>query len=280
MGTRLPLGQAFEREVVELLRLMGYVVSHNELVAGTQIDIVARKFDPLEPSCLLVECGDYKTPVGVDMIKRKAAVLVGTEGEPELYRMLYVARNGFTAEAKNFAKKNMRVLIRTPGDLEQELINFTPYIDWYCRQYREGEGLFREHSLAGIFIDPAATEGSKRHESALRATTDWVRQSNNQLLFVLGEYGSGKTSLVRNFTYELLTQHFAQGHEFTAIPILINLRDYRRTFNIQQMVMDTLSGQYGVRMSSFASFERLASRDESSSCSTASTKWFHRWMSP
>jgi predicted NACHT family NTPase len=40
-------------------------------------------------------------------------------------------------------------------------------------------------------------------------------------------------------------------------PIIVNLREYRRALNIQQVVTDTLLNHYGVRLPSFLAFERV-----------------------
>jgi hypothetical protein len=39
---KLPRGKEFEQLVADLLKLKGYEVSHNEIISGTQIDVVAK----------------------------------------------------------------------------------------------------------------------------------------------------------------------------------------------------------------------------------------------
>lgn len=80
----------------------------------------------------------------------------------------------------------------------------------------------------------------------------------HQLMILLGEYGSGKTSFSRHLTYTLLKEYHGRAVD-ARIPILINLREYRRSFSIQQVVTDVLVNQYGVQLGSFAAFERVCS---------------------
>src|SRR5215472_14677100 len=147
-------GSRFEADVAQLLRLMGYHVVTNERLGGTQIDLVAKRNDTLNNICLLVECGDRAEPIGVEMIKQKASVLLSLQDPQYLFRMLYVSRNGFTADAKTFARSQPSVLLMTFHELEAQLVNFQPYIDTYCDAYERSEGMFREGRLFGQFVEP------------------------------------------------------------------------------------------------------------------------------
>lgn len=168
-------GPGFEAEVAQLLRLRGYTVTQNELIAGTQIDVVARRNDPLDNICLLVECGDRESHIGIDMIKEKAAVLLATRDLAHMTRLLYVARRGFTAEAKHYAQSQPTITLLTLSELERQLVDFTPYVDAYCLRYESSDGFFREGNLFNSFVDPAAqTEGSELLPSLLDAARAWL----------------------------------------------------------------------------------------------------------
>jgi hypothetical protein len=261
MSSESRKGREFEDEVAQLLRLKGYSVVRNERLGGTQIDLVARRNDVLDNVCLLVECGDRADPVGVDVIKQKSAALLSVHDPRYLFRMLYVSRKGFTPEAKTFADGNPAVSVMTFDELEGQLVDFTPYVDGYCHAYERHEGMFRDGATYGRFVEPAARDenGDVVH-SLTRATADWLAHESDNLLFLLGEYGSGKTSFCRNFTYELLKERSKQGVGPDArLPILFNLREYRRAFNIRQLVTDSLVNQYGVSLASFHAFERACS---------------------
>jgi len=256
-----PPGVDFEREVEHLLRLKGYHVERNVHVKGTQIDLMASTTDSLSNVKLLVECGDHKTSVGVDIVKEKASVLFALTGEPFIYRLLYVSRNGFTADAKTFADANPSVVLRTALQLERELIDFQPYVDWYVYNYEHNEGMFREARLAVNYVELAArSESGELLQSLTIALRGWLTSAKDNILFLLGEFGAGKTSFCRQLIYVMLRERARGVPGSDPIPILINLREYRTGVpSMKQIVTDALLNHYGVRLPSFTAFEQFAS---------------------
>ena|ERR1700733_2076438 len=251
-------GSDFEKQVEQLLVLMGYAVTRNNLINGTQIDLTAQKQDLLNNLTLVVECADRGEPIGVDLVKQKAAVLLSLHNAGSLYRMLFVARNGFTAEAKSFASSQSNLLLLKPSQLEARLVDFTPYANWFTYNYSRSEGLFKDARLHERYVELAARdEEGLLSPSLAKEVAQWLGDDSNNLLFLLGEYGSGKTSFCRQFAYDLLNRKYIEGLDERFTPVLINLRDYRRAFNIQQVITDTLVNQYGVSLPSFMAFERL-----------------------
>lgn len=253
-------GNEFEKEVELLLRLKGYSVTRNELICGTQIDIVAHKGDLLDNVCFVVECTDRDKPVGVELVKQKAAVLLTLKDSKFLYRLIFVARNGFTAESKAFASAQPSIALLTFTDLENQLVDFSPYVNWYIHNYQNSLGVFREGKLHGSYVELGARDENDNIVPSLTVEAKhWLSGDLNNLLFVLGDYGSGKTSFCRNLVYELLVEKYQRHLEQKFTPLLINLRDYRNAFNIQQLITDTLINQHGVALPSFMAFERMCS---------------------
>ena len=253
-------GSDFEQEVELLLRLKGYVVSRNELISGTQIDLVAQRNSLLDNLCFIVECTDRDVAVGVDLVKQKAAVLLSLNDSRYLFRLIFIARNGFTAEAKAFANTQPNILLLTLNDLENQLIDFGPYVNWYIYNYETSFGIFKEGRLYDNYVELTGKDEQGNIISSLTEEANrWLEDKDNNLLFLLGEYGSGKTSFGRYFAYKLINEKYRGLHEQRFIPILINLREYRNAFNIQQVITDTLINTHGVDLPSFAAFERICS---------------------
>jgi Cdc6-like AAA superfamily ATPase len=251
-------GTAFELEVEQILRLRGYTVVRNNLIGGTQIDLTATKSDPLENLCFIVECTDRHEPLGVDIVKQKTAILLALKSSNVLYRLMIVTRKGFTAEAKAFAASQPTLLLLTLNELENLLLDFSPYADWYTHNFSRSNGMFKEPALALNYVALSA-RGEKDGEVFLsleKRVLEWLQEDKSNLLLLLGEYGSGKTSFSRHFTFELLNQKYKLALNQRITPLLINLKDVRSRFDIRQLIVETLSSQYGVSISSFAAFER------------------------
>lgn len=260
VSTYIERGNAFEKEVEQLLRLKGYSVSRNELINGTQIDLIARKNDLMENLCFVVECTHRDHPVGVELVKQKAATLLSLNDNRYLFRLLLVARSGFTAEAKAFAHSQPSVLLLNITDLEDQLVDFRPYVDWYIYNYENSTGMFREGDLFENFVELLARDEQDRTVASLTLETRrWLAQDSNNLLFLLGEYGAGKTSFCRHLVYELLMEKYRRNEPQRYIAILINLREYRSAFSIRQVITDSLINQSGVALPSFMAFEHVCS---------------------
>jgi len=137
-------GRAFEEEVGQILRLKGYTVIRNNLINGTQIDLHATKNDPLDNISFVVECADRDAAIGVDLVKEKASVLLSLRDARSFYRLLFVSKRGFTAEAKAFAAKQPNVILLTLTELEELLVDLMPYATSYVHNY--------EHSCANYQI--------------------------------------------------------------------------------------------------------------------------------
>jgi len=254
-------GDSFEESVRQVLSLMGYSVRQNILLSGTQIDLVAEKASRLENIRLLVECTDRTEPVGVPLVKEKSATLLSVPTDGFIYKLLFVSRAGFTAEAKAFADENPRLDVMGFAELEAMLIDFEPYARWYFESYEQSSGIFAEARLADRYVELNGTnERNDRTERLSITTRNWLRHPNNNLLILLGEFGTGKTSFCRHFAYELLDERYRRKQDQPYVPILINLRDNKRTFDIQSVLADTMVNRYGLQLPSFMAFEHFCAK--------------------
>lgn len=254
-------GDAFELEVNDLLSLKGYAVMRDVLVSGTQIDLIAAKPDGLENTRFLVECTERGDPVGVSLVKEKASALLSIKDSCFIYKLLFVSKSGFTAEARAFEAVSPHVKLMTLDELEGVLIDFQPYANWYLTNYDHSTSIFAEGQLANRYIELycSSSDDSVRQQLSSVAR-DWLNDSKNNLLFVLGEFGSGKTSFCRRFAYDLLDERYRRMQAQSFVPILINLRDNRRPFDLQRILTDTLSNLYGVELKSFQAFEHFCTK--------------------
>lgn len=253
-------GKAFEKDVEQLLRLKGYMVVPNNLINGTQIDLHATRNDPLDNVALVVECADRSVPIGVDLVKEKSAVLFSLRGMRTHYRLMFVARNGFTAEAKAFADSQSDIILFTLNELENLLVDLTPYVDWYLYNYEHSLGIFKDTNLFDHYVDLSAHDAKGASIPSIdQFAREWLLNDKKNLLFVLGDYGAGKTSFSRQFVYQLLREKYIDHTPCRFTPILINLKDCRGRFDLKRVVIDSFTSLYGVDLQSFSAFERLCS---------------------
>ena len=251
-------GSQFENKISHLLRLMGYSVANNEHFRGTQIDIIASKDNLLSNLRLLVECTDRSGPVGIGLVKEKSGILTNLHDPQHINRLLMVSRSGYTAEAKEFASDNTQLILLTDRELEARLLDFQPYFDWYVYNYSNSSGIFHEVKLYEAYVDVSArADDDELVPSLITYVTHWLEDKRNNLLFVLGEYGSGKTSFCRHFTFNHILAIQEGVAQYPHVPILINLRDVTSRFDLKRLIVETLTDVYGVQLPSFLAFEHL-----------------------
>ncbi|MBI5653695.1 MAG: SIR2 family protein [Chloroflexi bacterium] len=69
----------------------------------------------------------------------------------------------------------------------------------------------------------------------------WLDIPGGNHISVLGDYGTGKTTLVKQYAAKLARKYLANP-EKSRIPILISLREYAKAMNLRQLITDYLSG--------------------------------------
>ena len=252
-------GKEFEARIGQLLRLSGYTVLGDAMVEGTQVDWVARSPDSLAPITYLVECVDTQENVGIEYVKEKSASLIDSENAHGIVCVMIVASRGFTADARSFAENRQRLILRTQAELESQLIDFSPYRDWYTLAYRRSTGVFNEARLFERYVETSASDGGAARKPLVAGVRDWLEQENNNVLFLLGDYGAGKTSFLRNFAFQILDRQLVTSSRNDLIPLLIPLREFRGAINLRQVITDTLVNDYGVALTSFRAFEHYCS---------------------
>ena len=109
--------------------------------------------------------------------------------------------------------------------------------------------LFRE--FIPLNIDYIQLNQEKWEKVASGVTSDLISEflnptnqyTNSNLLLILGEYGTGKSSYAIRLTYELARDYLADPVN-SVIPVYIDLQDYRRFGNIEKFIERKLSSDY------------------------------------
>jgi len=130
--------------------------------------------------------------------------------------------------------------VLTYEDLQAQLYDFSPAMRAYIRDL-EKEELFRR----GLFIHPqcSLTDGTETID-ALAYVHEWLKTPAAIHLTVLGDYGSGKTTLARRLVYDLAHSYLKNPRE-ERIPIILSLKNVRQAESIEAAITDVLVNQLG-----------------------------------
>lgn len=246
--TKTKQGCQFEGKVKDILELLGYQVKWDELIAGGQVDLIAHKSDgPLELS-FLVECKDESSPVGIRRIRELYARVQAAQASYPGIRGLLISTNGFTKEAKAAAKP-LAVQCFSYEELERSLMPVKRYLQWLIEDF--------EREFKGIYVDLHGEHPKKKptvHYRPIDAFLDtWLEDETQNHLSILGEYGTGKTTLCRYYAAKLAGQYL-NNPVGNRIPILINLREYAKEMNVESLVTNHLINKADIRNASYSVF--------------------------
>jgi hypothetical protein len=247
----LPPGRAFERRVGVLFELLGFSVEPNRLIAGRQVDhFVEDRSGPLA-RLYIVECKDQANPVNTAQYDAFRGRLGAARHEisPKL-RGILVASVGFVKEAKAQALHEDIELL-TISELESSVIDFRQYARDLVRKLEDDPALTH-------FVPPRMVrEHLTLAEPAAATVAGWLADSEANQLTLLGDYGTGKTTFLKQLALALgrrYEREVIEGGARGRVPLFIDLRDYTQALSLKQIILDLLDN-HGIRASSYAAFE-------------------------
>lgn len=246
-------GKAFERAVETTLRLIGYMVSGEQLLGTKKVDLVATQNRWGAPWRTAVECKDEAKARG-----RTDVALIWSDYEELVRRglvneVLLVTRRDLTPAAKAFVQEIPSLAHRTLDQLRTGVMDFGDYLGLVALDF-----LNADDGLEKYFIPPRIAGG----EDLFEAMRSWIDGTPGVLtasrpIAILGAYGIGKSSYAR-WLASLLAQEALQANE-KRIPILIPLGSIGKEQSLEGLIGAHLTARYSVQNYSFTRFMELNS---------------------
>ncbi|MFZ4525499.1 MAG: KGGVGR-motif variant AAA ATPase, partial [Chlorobium sp.] len=227
-------GKSFEVRVAHLLRLLGYTVEHEQLIDSNQVDLVVRKrADFGREEVYLVECKDHQAVIPKEIVQVFKTWLDGPTAREMQARGMVVAPSDFSPAARSFAlEQGIQAL--TFDELERSLFDFAPYLARIRQRYEAS-------ALAGNYVDQYLLLEKQPDEKSvpmLPHALQWVSGAGSRLWLVLGDYGTGKSTLVERFAYELALN--CKNDPESPIPVEINLRQFPNAISLDSLIREHL----------------------------------------
>ena len=245
-------GKIFENHVAFLFSLLGYnVIKQDELIAGRQIDLIVEdQSGPLSRQ-YIVECKDRTKAIRVEHFDSFDAKLraVKNAANPKM-RGIMVSRVGFTKAVKAHALHSDVELIQI-SDLEKSIIDFSGYVHGLISRLENDPSL-------KYFIEPLLQrENLSVSEFAFDFLNEWLLSPSLNQLTLLGDYGTGKSTLLKMFALKMAHYYQTEAVEKggrARVPIFIDLRDYTHVISLKQIILDLLD-TYSIKAASYSAFE-------------------------
>ncbi len=222
------------------LEAIGYEVDKDVLIAGSQIDLYAEKSQPLLKHRLVVECKDYEKAIGVEQIRNFSALVNAVNTKQKPIFGIFVAKCGFTNTARAFAKE-VDLELLSLSDLLKCSFNPSEVSSYIIENYQKND-------LSDKYIDLSCqvteTRGSTVYKPVEKFFDKYFKETKRPGIALLGDFGSGKTSLSLHYAYLLAVRWKAQSQPPLFLPIYINLRDFRDFLNLEENLYEFLRDVY------------------------------------
>lgn len=206
--------------VGELFRMNNYDIRYDVHVHGAQIDLVATaKGDPFAVPIYIEATVEY---VSNDKYAKDSTKFLLIRSRDPGAKLLCISSKGFTAGVKERALESA-VEALTYGELFAKFEKFQAYLDTTLSNKEV-------RSLVGTYEEPFFND-DRGKELAVPWLMRWrtFAPENAKWLIVLGEYGTGKTSLTRVLQYRWLLDY--HSNPASPIPVRIELRNFSKQFD-------------------------------------------------
>ena len=227
-------GKSFEERVAHLLRLLGYTVEREQLIDSNRVDLVARKrADFGREELYLVECKDHQSVIPKETLQIFKTWLDGPTAREMQARGMVVAVRDFSPAARSFAREQ-GIHALTYDELERSLFDFSPYLARIRQRYEAS-------ALASNYVDQYLLLEKRPDEKPvpmLPHALEWVSGTGSRLWLVLGDYGTGKSTLVDRLAYELARN--CENNPESPIPVEINLRQFPNAISLESLIREHL----------------------------------------
>jgi uncharacterized protein YjbI with pentapeptide repeats len=226
-------------EIMAIWKAIGYKITKTE-IRDDAIDFETEISHWSGDKKALVRCVNGEISVqDVDFVKK---FLIRN---PE-YQGFIFTFNRISTSAKMLAAESPIVSVQTQAEFYRKLMKPEKYIsylkgiyansdipqyyvnlDCYKEEFREGESGFLKESSGDLenYVDKWLLDKSKKHIS------------------ILGEFGTGKTWFCKRYGAKSLDKYL-ENPDINRLPIFISLRDYAKSYSIQQMITDLLVNEY------------------------------------
>lgn len=255
-------GAEFENNVADLYRLLGADVIQNIEICQKKVDILVTFRLPGSPlgHRIIVECKDEKKAISQNQRVMQFKGLLETarkSGEADSAEI--ITSVPWSDEAKGFARQSGIALLTYIEKIGQ-LIDFTTYLKDIIYRFEKGDPKRQnEPPLGAYYINLSAERYTEKGITERIPIIEdyiykWISENAQHHLAILGEYGTGKSSLCQKLARDSAAS-FLKKPGSARIPILFNLREFTKTLKIESFVTSFLDEECGVQNPRFRLFQ-------------------------
>ena len=237
-ATKRPSWNKFESDTKTALEAMGYSVRCDLVLQGNQVDLFAERGEHFTTQRILVECKDFAQHVGVEHVRSLYARLDSVSTRAEPVSGMLVSRTGFTADAQTYAW-SVNIALLTLKQLLEVSFDPAPILTRIVTSFERSD--LRQHYI-DLNCQVTETGGSSIYKPAEQFFDRFLNETKRPGLALLGNFGTGKTSLCKHYSY-ILASRFANGTG-CLFPIYVDLKDLSTFSDLERDLLKYIRGTY------------------------------------
>lgn len=231
----------FEREIEQIYSENGYRTRRDVLIRGQQIDILVERSHPgmgvlkVAIECKYLSKGSVKNQDVHDFVN----FINGVGRSEGISSGIIVTNQDFSRFAKQSAEEEAFVHLFTIDKLRQSMFPILDGLQSYIAEYLD-------RSISQNYIDvKSVNHTSNRGQQALKEIMKFGLTQSGQMP-VLGDFGSGKTTVLERTRYEISRMYLAE--ETVRIPIFYRLRDMQNFRHFEEFVVHSFRQNFLFRV--------------------------------
>jgi len=135
--------------------------------------------------------------------------------------------------------------------LTDQLVPLREYVDNFIEQYKTVDKIWSGNDW---FIPPDICTDEKKVVPALDHVAHWLGKPSENLMTILGDFGTGKTTLANYLAYQL-ARAFQDDPLHHPAPVLIPLHDVQKAITLESIITTHFQNYHDLANVSYANFE-------------------------
>jgi len=238
------VGNQLRDRVGELMSAAGFAVQYEVNIGSKNVDILCTDMDQIRGKIIAIEC------------KNHSGTLSGDQVRDFIYNYHQLVRDGHVSAAFLITKEDITPNGKMAFDGKSGIRHFTfrNFFNVLLDSTQYMSAIEQEYHRDGIdeyYIDPYSTGGILLNN----IVQEWLADTTQSPLVILGSYGTGKTTFARWLTSKCIDLH--RNDQTRRIPIYIPLGDILDENSIEGLLGKMFTYKYRIQNYSFSLFDKL-----------------------
>lgn len=224
-------GDSLEKKVALIYEILGFKVLRDRLISEHQIDLVAIRYVPgIGEIKIAIEVKSRSGNFGINdatKFSNTAALLLRNR---EITSAIIVTNGVISNKVRSALNDSGPIKVISVKELENQLFNNAEALFRACQDQESGKDFLYYYPLELI-------SKGRVHNDAVEHLLSWSK-SNKGIMVLIGDFGSGKTTILKRVFYRAAKIRIDDGHGL--FPVYLELRGLRKHNSLWRFIEHSL----------------------------------------